>query len=76
MYIKLALTSNCDVAPSAFKYIEGFKDIAVYAESYVTINGRPSQLYIDPKINLYNKNRSLKNKEWIMPFKYDIKRFL
>ena len=55
---------------------KGFKDIAVYAESYVTINGRPSQLYIDPKINLYNKNRSLKNKEWIMPFKYDIKRFL
>lgn len=55
---------------------KGFKDVAVYAESYVTINGRPSQLYIDPKINLYNKNRSLKNKEWIMPFKYDIKRFL
>ena len=55
---------------------KGFKDIAVYAESYVTINGRPSQLYIDPKINLYNKNRSLKNKEWIMPFKYDIKTFL
>jgi len=55
---------------------KGFKDIAVYAESYVTINGRPSQLYIDPMVNLYKKNRSLKNKEWIMPFKYDIKRFL
>ena len=55
---------------------KGFKDIAVYAESYVTINGRPSQLYIDPTVNLYKQNRSLKNKEWIMPFKYDIKRFL
>ena len=68
--------SSWDVAPSDFKYIEGFKDIAVYAESYVTIIGTPSQLYIDPKVNLYKQNRSFKNKQWIMPFKYDIKRFL
>ena len=55
---------------------KGFKDVSVYAESYVTLNGRPSQRFIDPEADLYNEKINFKNKKWILPFKDEIKSFL
>ena len=55
---------------------KGFKDVSVYAESYVTLNGRPSQQFVDPKIDLYNQKRSFKHIKWIIPFTDEIKSFL
>ena len=43
------------------------KNIEVYAESFVSLNGRKSQRYINPEINLLEISDSFKNKEWIMP---------
>tara|TARA_B100000965_G_C19569900_1_gene748592 strand:+ start:293 stop:1642 length:1350 start_codon:yes stop_codon:yes gene_type:complete len=50
---------------------QGLKNIKVFAESYVSLNGRKSQKYIDPNINLLEVEESFKNKTWIMPQKYD-----
>ena len=55
---------------------KGFKDVSVYAESYVTLNGRPSQRFVDPEVDLYNEKINFKNKKWILPFKDEIKSFL
>lgn len=43
-------------------------DLAVYAESYVALNGRPSQLFIDPTVDLTQEERSWKAMDWILPF--------
>ena len=48
---------------------KGFENIEVFAESYVSLNGRRSQMYIDPEINLLNIKDSFKNKYWILPLK-------
>ena len=45
----------------------GMKNIEVYAESFVSLNGRKSQRYINPEINLLEISDSFKNKEWIIP---------
>ena len=55
---------------------KGFKDVSVYAESYVTLNGRPSQQFVDPKIDLYKQKRSFKHIKWIIPFTDEIKSLL
>jgi hypothetical protein len=54
---------------------EGINDPEVYVESYVALNGRLSQKYIDSKINLAKENESFKHKTWILPFNYEIKGF-
>jgi hypothetical protein len=54
---------------------QGFKNVAVYVESYVALNGRLSQKYIDPKINLAQENESFQSKKWILPFNDEIKGF-
>ncbi|MBS1613170.1 MAG: HTTM domain-containing protein [Bacteroidetes bacterium] len=38
----------------------------VYAEAYVTINGRSSRLLIDPKVNLAAEQDGFANKKWIL----------
>lgn len=48
---------------------KGFNNVEVYAESYVSLNGRPSQLYIDPNVNLAKQEDNFKPKSWILPFK-------
>jgi hypothetical protein len=45
----------------------GLKNIQVFADSYVALNGRRSQRYIDPNTNLLDINDSFKNKKWILP---------
>ena len=54
----------------------GFKDISVYADSYVTLNGRPSKRFIDPKVDLYKQKNDLMHKTWVIPIKDDIKSLL
>ena len=48
---------------------KGYDNIKVFADSYVSLNGRKSQRYIDNNINLLNINDSFKNKTWILPLK-------
>jgi len=52
---------------------EGIKTPEIYVESYVTLNGRLNQQFIDPKINLANEKESLAHKKWILPFYETIK---
>lgn len=49
------------------------KEVEVYVESYVALNGRRSQLYIDPSVDLTKQKESFKHKNWILPFKDEIK---
>lgn len=47
---------------------KGYKNPIITVESYVTLNGRPSQLFIDPTVNLLDKNwHSWKQKDWVLP---------
>ena len=41
---------------------------AVYAESYVALNGRGSQVYVDPEVNLTKITEDTPRTEWLMPF--------
>lgn len=54
---------------------QGKKDISIYADTYVSLNGRLSQPYIDPKIDLCKVSESFKPKYWILPFQDEIKGF-
>lgn len=48
---------------------KGIKNPEVYVNSYIALNGRLSQRYIDPKVDLTKVKDSWKHKDWIMPFK-------
>ncbi|MDN3493656.1 HTTM domain-containing protein [Winogradskyella bathintestinalis] len=52
---------------------QGHQNIEIYVDSYVALNGRSSQRYIDPKVDLLKQNESFKPKNWILPFKDEIK---
>ena len=54
---------------------QGINAPEVYVDSHVALNGRLSQKYIDPKINLAQQNETLFHKNWILPFNDDIKGF-
>lgn len=54
---------------------KGHKNIQVFADSYVALNGRKSQQFIDPKINLLEYQKGFGNKTWILPFNDEIKGF-
>ena len=47
---------------------KGIQNIKVTVESYVTLNGRPSRLFIDPDVDLANQKRGFKHKQWILPY--------
>ena len=49
------------------------KNVEVYVDCYVALNGRLSKRYIDPTVDLYKQKESLKHKNWIIPFDHDIK---
>ena len=48
---------------------QGHKNVEVYVESYVTLNGRLSTAFINPKVDLVKQKESFKHKNWITPFK-------
>ena len=52
---------------------QGHRNIEIYVESYVTLNGRLSTPYIDSKTDLTKQKESFKHKNWIIPFKDEIK---
>lgn len=51
---------------------KGWKAPAVFAESYVTLNGRPGDQFINPSVNLAAEKESFRHKTWIIPFKDEI----
>lgn len=52
---------------------QGHKNVQVFVESYVALNGRLSQPFIDKTVDLYAEKESFKPKHWILPFTDDIK---
>ena len=40
----------------------------VYANVYVTMNGRGSRAYVDSSVNLADQDDSWKSKSWILPY--------
>ncbi|MEM6807535.1 MAG: HTTM domain-containing protein, partial [Bacteroidota bacterium] len=52
---------------------EGITDPEIYVESYVALNGRLSQPYIDPKVDLTQIQDSFRHKDWILSFTDEIK---
>lgn len=48
---------------------EGMIDPRVRAEVYVTLNARPSQLLIDPRLDLTTVADGWRHKNWILPYK-------
>jgi hypothetical protein len=53
----------------------GLKSPQVYVESYVALNGRGSQPFVDPTVDLAQVEISLKHKNWLLPFSDEIKGF-
>jgi len=47
---------------------KGIKNPEVYVDSYISLNGRLSQRFIDPNIDLTKIKDSWKHKDWILPF--------
>lgn len=47
---------------------QGHKNIQVFVDCHVALNGRMSQPYINPEIDLYQVKESFKPKDWILPF--------
>ncbi|WP_432670759.1 HTTM domain-containing protein [Flavobacterium sp. SM2513] len=54
---------------------KGINNPIVTVDSYVALNGRLSQRYIDPTINLAQENDTFQHKNWILPFNDTIKGF-
>ncbi|MEO8772737.1 MAG: HTTM domain-containing protein, partial [Gelidibacter sp.] len=54
---------------------QGHQNVQVFAESYVALNGRLSQPYIDTRVDLYKEKESFQPKTWILPFNDEIKGF-
>ncbi|WP_421764022.1 HTTM domain-containing protein [Ekhidna sp.] len=48
------------------------QEVEVYVESFVALNGRRSQPYIDPSVDLVKQKESFKHKNWLLPFKDEI----
>jgi len=51
-----------------YKEKYGIKDATVTVESFVALNGRPSQRFIDPNVDLTTLQDSFAPKSWILPF--------
>lgn len=51
------------------------KSISIYAESYVSLNGRLAQQFINPNVDLYKLKDGFEHKNWILPLKDEIKGF-
>lgn len=48
---------------------KGSAPVNVYAEAYVSLNGRPSQPFIDPAVDLNNIPGGLASASWVRPFR-------
>ncbi|MCH4551182.1 HTTM domain-containing protein [Aestuariibaculum lutulentum] len=52
---------------------QGHKNVQVFVESYVALNGRLSKPFIDNTVDLYKEKESFCHKAWILPFTDEIK---
>lgn len=52
---------------------QGHKNVQVFVESYVALNGRLSKPFIDNTVDLYKEKESLSHKTWLLPFTDEIK---
>ncbi len=46
---------------------QGYEDVAVYAESYVSMNGRGSRPFVDSTVDLTEEVYSLAHRDWLLP---------
>ena len=46
---------------------QGHQNVAVYVESYASLNGRKSQPYVDPNIDLMSLKNNLNHRSFILP---------
>lgn len=53
----------------------GYQNIQIFSDSYVALNGRRSQRFIDPNFNLLSTKESFYKKKWILPLNDEIKGF-
>lgn len=53
----------------------GFKNPEIYADTYVSLNGRIGTALVDPKIDLSKEKESFYPKNWILKFQDEIKGF-
>jgi hypothetical protein len=47
---------------------KGIENPEIYADSFIALNGRLSQRFVDPTVDLTKVNESLRHKEWLLPF--------
>lgn len=52
---------------------KGIENPEIYVDSYVALNGRSSQRYVNPEIDLSEIEPSLKHRTWLLPFNDEIK---
>ncbi len=52
---------------------QGHKNVQVFTESYVALNGRLNQQFINPAVDLYKEKKGFKHKTWVLPLKDEIK---
>ncbi|MFS4416755.1 HTTM domain-containing protein [Maribacter sp. 2307ULW6-5] len=52
---------------------DGHKEVAVYVDCQVSLNGRLSTTFIDPDVDLAREKESFEHKDWIIPFNDEIK---
>ena len=48
------------------------RDVAVYADSYVSLNGRSAKPFVDPEMDLTTRSRNLLPIDWLLPFNDNI----
>tara|TARA_B100001758_G_C18303536_1_gene553798 strand:+ start:67 stop:468 length:402 start_codon:yes stop_codon:yes gene_type:complete len=51
------------------------EEVQVFTDSFVALNGRRSQRFINNSVDLFSEKKSLRNKKWILPLKDEIKGF-
>jgi len=52
---------------------QGIEDPEIYVESYVALNGRRSQPYVNPDVDLTEIEPSFKHRNWLLSFNDEIK---
>jgi len=50
---------------------DGIANVEIKAECYVTLNGSPSKLLINPNVDLTKVNESFKKRDWVLPFEQE-----
>tara|TARA_B100000767_G_C19778281_1_gene544131 strand:+ start:3532 stop:4908 length:1377 start_codon:yes stop_codon:yes gene_type:complete len=51
---------------------QGHQNIQIFADSFVALNGRPSQRFIDASTDLSKEVESFKHKKWVIPLEDEI----